>query len=176
MWWWSPPSSLCLSLSLKAIIVHIFKKWDKNQTDNYKGISLRYSVWSASVIQVFLIKYWLLGLKITRNWRKHRPGSGEVIQQPTIISSSHWMLLLKSVLPKEVASLYACFVDLKKAFDSVQRGPLIDILQQSGLSGKFMNALDLVAIYKSVVSCVRVKDKLTNKNWLSSWIEARLCT
>ena len=50
-------------------------------------------------------------------------------------------------------------MDLKKAFDSVQRGPLFHIICQNGLSGKFLNALG--AIYKSVVSCVRRGDRLT---------------
>ena len=50
-------------------------------------------------------------------------------------------------------------MDLKKTFDSVQRGPLFNILCQNGLSGKFLNALG--AIYKSVVSCVRIGDRLT---------------
>ena len=49
-------------------------------------------------------------------------------------------------------------MDLKKAFDSVQREPLFNILCQNGLSGKFLNALG--AIYKSVVSCVRIGDRL----------------
>ena len=50
-------------------------------------------------------------------------------------------------------------MDLKKTFDSVQRGPLFHIICQNGLSGKFLNALG--AVYKSVVSCVRIGDRLT---------------
>ena len=50
-------------------------------------------------------------------------------------------------------------MDLKKAFDFVQCGPLFNILCQNELSRKFLNALG--AIYKSVVTCVRIGDRLT---------------
>ena len=57
--------------------------------------------------------------------------------------------IVEKSLSKTGGKLYTCFVDLKKAFDSVQRGPLFNILCQNGLSGKFLDALG--AIYKSVV-------------------------
>ena len=57
--------------------------------------------------------------------------------------------IVEKKLSKTGGKLYTCFVDLKKAFDSVQRGPLFNILCQDGLSGKFLDALG--AIYKSVV-------------------------
>jgi hypothetical protein len=49
---------------------------------------------------------------------------------------------------KRGGKLYACFVDLKSAFDSVQREPLFDILMKHGLDGKFMKAI--MSVYKSV--------------------------
>jgi hypothetical protein len=51
------------------------------------------------------------------------------------------------------------FVDLAKAFDSVNRIALFESLIRAGLSGVFLNAMK--AIYTSVVSCVRVNGKMT---------------
>ena len=59
--------------------------------------------------------------------------------------------IVEKCLGKRGGKLYACFVDIKKAFDSVQQGPLFTILCQNGLSGKFMKVL--VAIYKSGFLC-----------------------
>ena len=64
--------------------------------------------------------------------------------------------IVEKSLSKRGGKLYSCFVDLKKAFDSVQREPLFYILRQSGLSGKSLQAL--VATYMSVLSCVRMED------------------
>ena len=54
-----------------------------------------------------------------------------------------WAIVEKS-LSKRGGKLYTCFVDVKKAFHSVQRGPLFNILCQNGLSGKFLNALGAI--------------------------------
>ena len=49
-------------------------------------------------------------------------------------------------------------MDQKKVFDSARHEPFFNILRQNGLSGKFLRAF--VAIYKSVISCVRIEDRL----------------
>ena len=91
--------------------------------------------------------------------QRHRLGLEKVTQRPDHIFTLNAIVEKKKSLSKRGGKLYTCFVDLKKAFDSVQRGPLFHILCQNGLSGKFLNALG--AIYKSVVSCVRIGDRLT---------------
>ena len=43
---------------------------------------------------------------------------------------------------KKNKTLFACFVDLRKAFDSVWREGLIYKLYQYGISKKFINVMD----------------------------------
>ena len=50
--------------------------------------------------------------------------------------------------------MYAAFIDLRKAFDSVDRASLFLTFVKAGLSGPFLNAI------KAVVSCVRVHNKV----------------
>ena len=52
--------------------------------------------------------------------------------------------------------LYVAFIDLMKAFDSVDRASLFLTFVKAGLSGPFLNAI------KAVVSCVRVHNKMTD--------------
>ena len=55
--------------------------------------------------------------------------------------------------------MYVAFIDLRKAFDSVDRASSFLTLVKAGLSGPFLNAIK--AMYRSVVSCVRVHNKVT---------------
>ena len=69
--------------------------------------------------------------------------------------------IVEKCFSKKGMKLYACFVDIRKAFDSVQRQPLFEILLKNGINGKFMKAV--VSIYKAVISCVRIdSDRLTD--------------
>jgi hypothetical protein len=48
------------------------------------------------------------------------------------------------------------FVDFKKAFDSVNRNTLWNVLRQSGVNGKLYKAVR--AVYDQVLSCVRANN------------------
>ena len=62
-------------------------------------------------------------------------------------------------LSRTGGKLYVAFIDLRKAFDLVDRASLFLTLVKAGLSGPFLNAIK--AMYRSVVSCVRVHNKVT---------------
>ena len=59
-------------------------------------------------------------------------------------------------LSRTGGKLYAAFIDLRKAFDSVDRASLFLTFVKAGLSGPFLNAI------KAVVSCVRVHNKVAD--------------
>lgn len=134
----------------KAIIVPLFKKGDPNSTTNYRGVSLLSlaSKCYTSVLNKRLVKWAEENKKITESQAGFRRG----------YSTMDHIFTLKAIVDKCFAKrgckLYVCFVDLKLAFDSVQREPLFNILIQNGMNGKFMKAI--VAMYQSVLSCVRV--------------------
>ena len=56
--------------------------------------------------------------------------------------------------------LYACFVDFKKAFDTIPRDILFQKLLNHGIKGKFFNVLK--AIYMNDSVCIKVGDKVTD--------------
>ena len=145
----------------KAIIIQIFMKGNKNNIYNYGGISLLslISKWYTSVLNKRVVSWGEENAK-RRNWfRQGYSTTDHILTLNAIVEKS---------LSKRGGKLYTCFVDLKKAFDSVQHESFFNILRQNGLSGKFLKAL--LAILKSVKSCLRIEDRLPG------WTETRLHT
>ena len=56
-------------------------------------------------------------------------------------------------------STFVCFVDMRKAFDTVQRNLLWYKLSKAGVRGKFLSALQ--SLYDNVSCTVRVNDQFT---------------
>jgi exonuclease III len=66
------------------------------------------------------------------------------------------MLILRTIIDNRKSAggkLFACFVDFKKAFDTVPRELLWKELLEKGISGKMLAAV--MAIYSNVQACVR---------------------
>ena len=63
-------------------------------------------------------------------------------------------------MSKKGKKLYVTFVDFKKAFDSVRHDKLIEYIRSQGIKGKFFAALS--AMYKSLLSCIRVNGQLSD--------------
>ena len=75
----------------------------------------------------------------------------------------HILYTLSAIIEKyssrKGGKLDGAFIDLRKAFDSVDCASLFLTLVKARLSGPFLNAIK--AMYRSVVSCVRVHNKVT---------------
>jgi hypothetical protein len=56
--------------------------------------------------------------------------------------------------------LWICFIDLTKAFDSVDRSLMFDMLHRIGVPGKIVNLLQ--SIHTDMEACVRVDGEATN--------------
>ena len=54
--------------------------------------------------------------------------------------------------------LYCCFIDYKKAFDSVDRNKMFYKFARSGVTGKFLSVIR--KLYSDVKSCVKFKSDL----------------
>ena len=63
--------------------------------------------------------------------------------------------MVEKALAKSKGKLYVAFVDFRKAYDSVNRNILWDVLRKAGAGGKMLRALR--AMYSSVVASVRVE-------------------
>ena len=62
-------------------------------------------------------------------------------------------------MSKRRGKVYIGFVDFKAAFDSVHRDKLWSACNRYGIKGKLFNSIK--AVNKSVKSCVKVRDRLT---------------
>ena len=54
---------------------------------------------------------------------------------------------------------FVCFIDLKKAFDSVNRDLLFYKLQLYGLNGQLLN--NIMGLYKNVRYCIEINEEQT---------------
>ena len=139
-----------------AIIVPLHKKGDINNPDNYRGISLL-SILSklyTSILNNRITQWATLMDKISETQAGFREGYSTIDHIFTLNA------LIEKCLCKKRKKLYVAFIDFKKAFDSIDRFKLWNLLSSYGLGGKMMQALK--GIYSSVKSCVRCNSHLTD--------------
>ena len=68
--------------------------------------------------------------------------------------------IVQKHLEKRGAKIYVAFVDFRKAFEPVRHCKLLETLQKESVSGKFAGAI--LAMYNSLLSCVKVKSENTD--------------
>ena len=134
----------------RSVIVPLFKKGDEDIPNNYRRILLQ-SVASkcyATVLRNRLTKW--MDDHENNCWSPSRIQKGIFYHIPYISATT------EKYLSRTGGKLYVAFIDLRKAFDSVDRASLFLTFVKAGLSGPFLNAI------KAVVSCVRVHNNVTD--------------
>ena len=131
-----------------CIIILLFKKGHANDANNYKGITLISCLEKmfTSVINNRLLKWSNENSIITDAQFGFKPGYG----------TTDAMFSLHTVISKVLSSkkkLYCCFVDYRKAFDSVNRYKLLFTLARSGITGKLYGIIK--SMYESLKSSVK---------------------
>ncbi len=139
----------------EAVIQPLHKKGDPNIPDNYRGISL---------LNICGKLYSYIINKRLTQW----------IEENSIISESQagfrkrystadHLFTLVALIQKQLCNhrkLYVAFIDFRKAFDSVVRTKLWNILRKRGVKGKMYQAI--VCMYKVVKGKVRSGSDLTD--------------
>ena len=144
------PKSWCI-----GILNLIHKEGSKDDPDNYRGICIG-SVLSktlSTMMNVRLTKF----VSERDLLHKEQIGFTENNRAPDHI------LTIRAITNKYVedngSRVYSCFIDFKKAFDTVWHEGLFYKLQQMSVSGNFL--LTLRNIYKNTQCAVKIGDKLT---------------
>ena len=140
----------------KAIIVPIYKKGDKDEPSNYRGISLLpcISKLFTKVLNNRLVKW------ASDNDKMHDIQAGFTKNKSTV---DHIFVLQTLVvtkyLSKEKGRFYSVYVDFSKAFDTVPHQHLFYSLLNGDLHGRVINLLR--NLYSKLKSCVVIDGKLS---------------
>ena len=125
--------SLCLDL-----INPIHKEGDKSDPNNYRGICI-----SSAILKLITSLIYERFLKYVEN--NNLLSKNQIGFKRNGRTSDH-LLTLKTVMKKYVTrghkKIYACFVDLKKAFDSVPHNLLFNKLRHMGLAGNMLSLIE----------------------------------
>ena len=146
----------------KAIITPIYKKKDKLDCGNYRGISL---LSHAGKILTTVIQRRILKKTeeiISESQAGFRPGRSTVDQ----------LFTLRQIAEKYLEGgkkLFCCYIDFEKAFDSVWQEGVWKAMRFFGFSNKIINLLK--ALYSISSSAVRVNGDLTE--WFSTSVGVR---
>ena len=145
-------------------IVPIYKKGDINSCDNYRPIWLTslFSKLYTNILNKRLKEFTFLNNIIPEEQAGFREGYSTTDHIFTLYS----MIMLQFSKNKK---LYVCFVDYKKAFDSVNRHALFKILEANGINGKFLDAIK--SIYQTVSASVTVDGKHSNTFYSSTGLK-----
>ena len=119
-----------------ALIVPIFKSGVKTNPNNYRGISILPCLGKlfTSILNQRLLKY------VIENNILSKEQVGFVAGNRT--SDAHIILnnLLELYCHKRDKKIFSCFVDFRKAFDSIPRDILFTKLSKIGISGNFLTS------------------------------------
>ena len=138
-----------------SILIPLHKKGDINNPDNYRGISLLdvFGKIYTSIINRRITFYINIYGKISDAQAGFREGYS-TIDNAFILNA-----LIQNHIMRKQSRLYVCFVDFKKAFDSVNRNKLWQVLKTNGIKGNIFRVVH--SMYESVKTCVRVNGECT---------------
>ena len=131
------------------MIVPIYKSGNKDNPDNYRGISLLSVLGKvfAYILNRRLTLWADANNKIAEEQGGFRSGYSTMDNIFVLYAVVQKYLLRKS------GKVYVCFVDFRKAFDTINRNILWNVLRKNGIGGRMLHCLQ--SMYESVNACVR---------------------
>ena len=133
----------------------LHKAGSKMDPDNYRGISLLscFSKYFSAILNARLTKFAIDKKILSQSQLGFLEGCRT--------SDAHFILnnLIEYYCKRRNKHIYGCFVDFKKAFDSIPRPKLFQKLLDHNINGKFYDCL--VNFYTNDVSCVKIGDSIT---------------
>ena len=136
------------------VLSTIHKGGCKNDLDNYRGISVSscfgklYGSLLSCRLEETITKFGLIGPHQIGFLKGHRTAD-----HIFVVNS-----LINKIVKKDGKSIYGAFIDLRKAYDSVDRSFLFNKLWSFGFEGNFLQSIR--AMYQSVYQRVKIKNML----------------
>jgi hypothetical protein len=141
-----------------SIILPIFKKKDKLVCDNYRGIS-----------HVSHVEKLVATIILKRIGPRTEPQAGFTPGRSTV--DQLFSLRLQTGKYQEFdKDLHLCYVDFQKAFDSVWRKGLRQIMRHLGYDREVIRILE--NLYSETKSAVRTGSKEAVSSWFETWWES----
>ena len=138
-----------------SVITPIYKSGNPFSPDNYRAIAVGSCLGKlfSSILLDRMIEF--------KN--AYCPDPKEQLGFSKGAQTNDHILTLKTLVDKytknKKVKLYACFVDLKKAFDTVCRDLLLHKIACLGISGNFFNCLS--DMYKNSIACIKISKLLS---------------
>ena len=142
-----------------GIIIPIYKKGSREETKNYRGITLL-----STMYKVYAM---VIGerLKSELEEKKILPDSQGGFREGRGTIDNVYILnhLIEKEIKKKLGKMYALFVDLRAAFDSVDRKKLWECMREKGISERLVRRIE--EIYSETKNRVRVNGKESEYFW-----------
>jgi hypothetical protein len=139
----------------EGIICPIYKKGEKDTASNYRGITLlntAYKVY-AMIVEERLMKEMNERGALPDGQAGFRKGRGTM---DNVYILNH---IIGNEIKKRGSKIYAFFVDLKAAFDNVERDLLWEYLRKKGINEHLVTKIE--EIYEETISRVRVDGRVS---------------
>lgn len=130
-------------------MIPIYKKGVPNLTDNYRGISLLNIM--GKIYTSVIIRRLTIYTNIYDKIKEPQAGFREGYR--TVDNAFILHALISKQLSKKGGKLYVAYIDILKAFDSINRDKLFKVLAVNGLYGKLYASL--TGMYRQVKARVR---------------------
>ena len=147
-----------------SVITPIHKSGDKYDPDNYRAIAV-----SSCLGKLFSS---ILLSRLVQFRKEHCPDPINQLGFCENAQTNDHIFTLRTLGQKYLSQgkrVFACFVDFRKAFDSVSREALLFKLINLGMSGKFFATLE--NMYKNTCSRVKLSSKLSDKIFHKNGVE-----
>lgn len=140
----------------KSVIIPLHKKGSYNNPNNYRGIALL-DVFSKVYISIITKR---ITFYVEAYSRLSETQAGFRAGYTTFDNAFVLYSIVNKYLSMKGKTVYVAFIDFQKAFDSVERGLLYDVLKRNGIKGHLFEAVQ--QIYSSVKACVRSNQGVSN--------------
>ena len=133
----------------------LHKSGSKLDPDNYRGISLLscFSKYFSAILNLRLTQYALDNNLFSKSQLGFMAGC-RTADALFILNN-----LIDYYCKRKKKYMYGCFIDFKKAFDSIPRHTLFQKLLDYGINGKFSDCL--VNIYTNDIACIKIVENVT---------------